>query len=107
VVITYNPDRADVLNNDYVSGKKTVTHLTQVLVAAGSANLDKRQLIYLENVGNKDCFFGPSGVSTTGATQGGRLCPGQWYWLSLGPNQDMYVICRSGESTEIVIQEWA
>ena len=107
MAIGYYADRIDVLDTDYVAGTKSIDHTAQVVVAASSTNLSQRQLLYVENVGNSPCYFGPTGVSASGSNQGGKLLPSQFFWISAGPTINMYVICDTDETTTLIIQEWS
>jgi hypothetical protein len=103
--IGFDPELSDVLNDGYVSAKKTVG-LTEILAAVGGSNQSGRELLYLENTGTTKLYYGPTGVTTTGSTKGSYLAKGQFIFLPVGAYVSVYII-SDGASGSAVIQEYA
>lgn len=100
--ITFDPELSDVTNDAYVTGSITAT-TSQTEAKVGGSTLNGREILYIENKGNVDVFYGPTGVtSTTGA----RLAKNQFVFLPAGKNIQIFVITASG-SASVVVQEFA
>jgi hypothetical protein len=89
------------LDDGYLSLKITVG-TSQVEAKVGATRLIGREILYIENVGNNDIFYGPSGVTSTGTTQGAV----QTLFLEAGPNRAIFLI-STGAGSEAIIQEFA
>ena len=90
----------DVNNSNYLAASITVT-TTQVEAKVGISKLTGRQLVILENLGNPDVYYGPSGVTTS---TGIKLVKNAVVALPLGDLVSVYLITSSGTAT-VTVQE--
>lgn len=105
--ITGNGD-AKITNqhtNNYVSVVKSIG-ATQSLASVGVSNLTNRRELLILNDGNKDIYFGPNGVTGSGATKGIKIGVGAFQSIPVGDTINIYLICPSGTS-DVIIQEFA
>jgi len=101
--LTTSGEYNDVLEDGYTSGDKTV-NTTQVEAKIGSASLINRELLYIENRGDDTVYYGPTGV--TPAT-GARLYKDQFAFIPAGQGVAVFLICDTGESATVIVQEFA
>lgn len=97
-----NPDRIDVTEDGYTTGSVAVS-TSQVEAKVGGSRLLSRQSIILYNKGSDSVYYGPSGVT---ASTGARLFPFQKVKLMLG-DIGVYLICDTGDSANVIVQELA
>jgi len=103
VGISYDPELADVDNNGYVSAAVSVS-TTQVEAKAGATNLAGREGITITNKGPNRVYYGPSGVTSA---NGDYLEKNQFASLPLGEYVTVYLICATGQSATVIVQELA
>jgi hypothetical protein len=92
-------------NSTYVSASITV-NTTEDLAAVGGSNLVNRKELLIFNDGSKDIYFGPSGVSSSGANKGIKIGIGAFQSIPVGDNVLVYLVTATGSST-VIIQEFA
>jgi len=97
----------DVLNDAYVSARVTIGNAYETLAKVGTNPLEGRETITITNVGNKTVYFGPSGFSSSNATDGEPLRRKQTVTISAGYSVGIYLRCANNNSTDVIIQEWA
>lgn len=95
-------DRSDVTEDAYVTGEVSVL-TSQVEAKAGASRLDYRQSIILYNKGSDSVYYGPSGVT---ASTGARLFKFQKLKYMIG-DLPLYLICDTGDSANVIVQELA
>ena len=98
-----NADYTDIVNKDFQSLKLSVG-TTEVLAATnGGVALADRERLVIINLGNKDIYIGPTGVSANGANQGDVLRPDERYIFDrVGPEINVYMIVQAGTADVIV-----
>lgn len=80
------------------NGSASITDTSGLVVAAAAG----RRKFILQNLGNRDLYFGANGVTATGATGGIRLAPkGSTIELEVGPNIAVHAVCETGNTTEV------
>lgn len=95
---------SDVLQDAYVSGPVTVT-TTQIEAKVGASRLSGREALTITNTSTTVVYYGPTGVTTTGAGMGDSLMKGQSVSMPIG---DMGVFLRTASgSATVVVQEIA
>jgi len=102
--LSLNGNYDDVLGIGLVSGGLTVG-TSQVEVKVGASRLVNRQLILINNDSNKTVYYGPAGVTVSGATRGVPLLSGQQVTISLG-DVALYLITATG-TVSVIVQEYA
>ncbi len=95
-------DRIDVTEAGYSTGVISVS-TTQVEAKVSGSRLSKRQSIILYNKGSDSVYYGPTGVT---ATTGARLFKFQKIKYMIG-DMGLYLICDTGDSADVVVQELA
>ena len=95
----------DTIGKSYVSGSITVG-TTQVQAKAGASNLAGRQEMLIFNDGAKTIYFGPSGVTASGATKGIPIENGETISLPFTDSINVFLITAAATS-EVIIQELA
>lgn len=90
----------DVNNSSYLSASINVT-TTETEAKVGSSKLNGRQLIILENRGNQDIYYGPSGITSS---TGIKLVKNATVSLPIGDLVAVYLITASGSAT-VIVQE--
>ena len=101
--ISYNPEFSDVDNDGYVSGTVSVTAVaTEAKV--GANRLVGREGITITNNGPDKVYYGPSGVT---AASGDVLLKNQFISLPLGETIGIYVVCDTGKTATVIVQELA
>jgi hypothetical protein len=100
--IQESPDRADVDSASYTSGVVAVG-ATETEAKAGGARNPLRQEVVLHNDSNATVFYGPTGVTTTGATKGIPLRPRQEVFLPLGDVGVFLIADTAGNN--VIVQE--
>lgn len=90
----------DVNNSSYLAASISVT-TSQTEAKVGASRLNGRQLIILENIGNPDIYYGPSGVTTT---TGIKLVKNAVVSLPVGDLVGVFLITASGTAT-VTVQE--
>ena len=101
--IAYSPEFSDVDNDGYVSGVVSVS-TTQVEAKVGANRLVGREALTLTNKGPNRVYYGPTGV--TSAT-GDYLEKNQFLSIPLGESLALFLICATGQSASVVVQEMA
>lgn len=101
--ISYNPEYADVDNDGYVSGAVAVS-TTQVEAKVGANRLVGREGVTLTNKGQDRVYYGPNGVTVT---SGDYLEKNQFASLPFGENIAVYLICDTGKTATVIVQELA
>ena len=101
--ISYDPELSDVENDSYVSGVVAVS-TTQVEAKVGASRLTGRECITVTNKGPNRVYYGPSGVTVA---TGDSLLKDQFVSFSLGDAIGLFLICDTGQSASVVVQEMA
>lgn len=101
--ISYDPEFSDVDNDGYVSNAVAVTS-TAVEAKAGAAKLSKREGITITNKGPSKVYYGPLGVTDV---TGDVLYKDQFVSLPLGDQIAIYVVCSTGQTSTVIVQELA
>jgi hypothetical protein len=101
--ITLSSEFSDVNNESYVSGAVAVTSVA-VEAKVGASRLSSREVITITNKGAKTVYYGPSGVSST---TGDPLYKDQFVSLPYGDNIGVFVVCASGDTATVIVQESA
>ena len=96
---------SDIVNSTYESGALSVG-TTAVKACVGANNLLNRKRLILFNRGNKTTYYGPSYVTSNGATQGIPIEQSEFLVLDVGDNVDIYLITDTGTS-DLIVQEMA
>jgi hypothetical protein len=96
----------DVNSEGYVSGPVSVTAVA-VEAKVGASRLYGREVITITNNGPKTVYYGPSGVTASGAGVGDKLYKDQFVSLSIGDGIGVFVICGAGETATVTVQEQA
>ena len=104
--INNSSDRSDVLDSAFVSGTINVGN-SDVIANVSGTNLAKRQTLVIYNDSNKDMFYGPVGVSSSGANKGILFASTETVVLNVGEYIDVYVVCGSPGANKAIIQEYA
>jgi len=99
---TTDPDRSDVLDNAFQS-KVVAIGTTQVEVKCGTNLLAGRQAIVIYNDSLSIVYFGPTGVTTTGANKGIPIFKKQTLFIQIGGIQ-CYLIADTA-SNDVIVQE--
>jgi hypothetical protein len=99
--INESADRSDVVEASYAAAAITVG-TSAVEVKAGGSRVKTRQVIYIYNDSATATFYwGPATVTTTGATKGVPLAPGQFVSMPWG-DIPVYVVSTAAAQTAIV-----
>lgn len=101
--ISYSPEFSDVDNDGYVSGTVSVTAVA-VEAKVGASRLIGREGITITNKGPNVVYYGPAGVTSS---TGDLLYKDQFVSLPLGESIAIYVVCTSGQSSTVIVQELA
>ena len=96
---------ADKSNTSYVSLRFSVS-TTEVEAKVGGSPLSTRKELVIYNDGNKDVFYGPTGVTSSGSTKGILIPVGGDARLPYGPGVSVFLITSSG-TTDVIVQETA
>jgi hypothetical protein len=88
----------DVNNSNYLAASISVT-TTQAEAKVGASKLNGRQLVIIENLGNPDIYYGPSGVTTS---TGVKLVKNAVIALPIGDSVGIFLITASGTATATV-----
>lgn len=99
-----NNRSSEVLNADYISGQISVT-TTQVEVKVGASRLAGRQSIFIFNNSSDTVYFGPNGVTTSGATKGLPIEPDETGEFNFGDKVAVYLISTNALGSSIIVQE--
>jgi len=94
---------SDVVDGSYISTVITVG-TSQVQACVGGSNLANRQEIIIYNDSLATIYYGPSGVTTTGATKGIPIAPGGFVNLPFGTDIGLFLIAGSA-SNSVIVQE--
>jgi hypothetical protein len=101
--ITFDPEFSDVNNDGYVSGSISVS-TTQVEAKVGTNRLVGREVLTITNNGPNVVYYGPTGVT---ATTGDKLLKGQFLSTPLGSAIGLFLICATGQTATVIVQEIA
>lgn len=101
--ISYSPEFADVDNDGYVSGAVAVS-TSAVEAKVGASRLAGREGITITNKGPNRVYYGPSGVTTA---TGDYLEKNQFASFPLGDQVGLFLICATGQSATVIVQEVA
>jgi hypothetical protein len=88
----------DVNNSNYLAASINIT-TSQTEAKVGGSTLNGRQMIIIENRGNNDIYYGPSGVTSS---TGIRLAKNQVASLPFGDSVAIFLITATGSSTAII-----
>ena len=102
--IGYNPDRLDTSDVSYTSAKVNVTSVA-VEAKVGVTRNSARQYMILYNKGGGTVYYGPTGVTSSGANEGLPLLANQEVGIPIG-DVAIFLIRASGNS-DVIIQELA
>jgi hypothetical protein len=94
----------DVINDGYTSKTLSITAAAEVNAYTGSANLAGREILTLKNKGSKRVYFGPTG---TAIADRDYLEKGESVSLPAGENILVTLICDTGDTASVVVQEMA
>ena len=95
----------DKSDTSYVSLRFTVT-TTEVEAKVGGSALSGRKELVIFNDGNKDLYYGPTGVTSSGSTKGILIPSGGDARLPYGENVQVFLISVAG-GTDVIVQETA
>jgi hypothetical protein len=98
----FSPDRADVNDTGYSSAVVTIG-TSQIEIKVGGSRDEKRQRVLIYNASTSIIFYGPSGVTTSGATRGIPLFRRQIAVIPVG-DVAIYAIAASA-GNDIIVQE--
>lgn len=101
--LSESPDLSDVVNTDYKTASVAVG-TTQVEGKVGASPLVKRQILTLHNKGPNTFFYGPSGVT---ASTGTPIVKNQFACLATGDCVSVFMICDTGNSATVIVQEYS
>lgn len=101
--MSFDPELADVDNDNYLTGVVSVGS-TQVEAKVGVGRLSRREGITLTNKGPNRVFYGPTGVTVS---TGDYLDKNQFVSLPLGESIGVFLICDTGKTASVVVQEIA
>lgn len=101
--LTNSGEYNDVLEDGYTSGSLSVG-TSQVEARVGSQILTNRELLYLENRGDDIVYYGPTGVTPS---TGAKLYKDQFAFIPAGAGISVFLICDTGESATVIVQEFA
>lgn len=96
---------SDVVDEAYVSNRISVG-TTQVEAKAGASALSNRQELIIFNDGNRTVYFGPTGVTSTGATKGIPIDANETVNIQVGDSLQIFLITDTSTS-DVIIQEFA
>lgn len=100
--INDSPDRSDVVERSYVAGAVSVG-TSAVEAKVGASRVATRQIAYIRNTSNlHSIWWGPSGVTSSGASMGVELLPGQFVSLPFGDVGIYLISTQAGGVTAIV-----
>jgi len=97
----------DGLNGGYVSTRTTIGNSSETEAKVGANTLEGRETLTITNVGNKTVYFGPSGFSSSDATDGEPLHRRQSVTIQAGSELNVFLLCDGSDSTDVIIQEFA
>jgi hypothetical protein len=101
--ISFDPELSDVNNDGYVSGPVSVTSV-QVEAKVDLTRLSGRECLTITNKGPNKVWYGPSGVTTD---SGDYLLKDQFVSLPIGEGLGVFLICSTGQTATVVVQEMA
>ena len=104
--LNQSPDRSDVLDSAFVHGTINVGN-SDVIANVSGTNLAKRQTLVIYNDSNKDMFYGPSGVSSSGGAKGILFSSQETVTLNIGEFIDIFIISSTPGANKAIIQEFA
>jgi hypothetical protein len=102
--INFNPEFADVMQDDYIAGR-VVVGTSAVEAKVGATRLDGREMLVIYNDSNRTIFHGPSGVTASGVNKGIPILKGEFVSVMVG-NLGVFLIA-SGAGNNVIVQEWA
>lgn len=109
-VVSVSPNgdlgNSDIVNSTYESGVVSVSAGSATKACVGATNLPNRKRLIVFNRGNKTVYYGPSYVTSNGATQGIPIEQSEFLVLDVGDNVDIYLITDTGTS-DLIVQEMA
>lgn len=100
--ISFNPEKADVNNQTYVSGAVSVG-TTAVEAKVGASRISPREMVRIYNNSSQTVYYGASGVLTT---TGEPIEPGSSISVPAGDQLGVFLIVASG-TADCRIQEMA
>lgn len=101
--LSIDPEFADVDNDGYVSGPVSVTS-TPTEAKVGTNRLTGREQITITNKGPNPVYYGPTGVTNT---TGDILYKDQFVSLPFGFDIAVFVVCATGQTATVIVQEMA
>ncbi len=102
--VNENPQRADVNEGAYTSAVVAVG-ATEVEAKVGGTRNALRQILKLTNDNDTvEVYYGPTGVTTSGATKGDVLWPRQEAAIPIG---DVGVFLIAASAVNVIVQEFA
>lgn len=104
--LSISEDKSDVVNTSYVSTVKTVSTTEVEARVGGSPLADRQELIIYNDDSSITIFFGPTGVTTSGANKGIPIAPGEAQNIQIGPDLSVFMIAGSSNSN-VIVQELA
>jgi hypothetical protein len=102
--INFNPEFADVMQDDYIAGR-VVVGTTAVEAKVGATRLDGREILVIFNDSNNTIYHGPLGVTASGVNKGIPIRKGEFISVMAG-NLGVYIIA-SQAGNNVIVQEWA
>lgn len=91
----------DVNNDNYVAGPVSVGSV-QIEAKVGLSRLYGREILTITNTGPNVVYYGPTGVIPG---SGDSLKKGQFISLPYGDNIAVFLICASGQTATVKVQE--
>ena len=100
---------ADSQDTAFIQTVLTVDDITPVILKVGVSNLANRKELGVENIGNQKGFIGTSSVSNSDANinRGSTLEASAIRTFPYGPNIDLYIIAKAGQTIKVIVWESA
>lgn len=102
MVLSQSSDRSDVVENGFLAAELSVG-TTQTEVKVGASRVSARQVVGIYNNSSSTIFYGPTGVTTSGANKGFPIFKDEKIYLPIGDTA-LYLIAGSA-SNSVLIQE--
>lgn len=100
---SYNNNRIDTINEEFIAAEKTVG-TTQLLVCVGADNLPNRQSVVIYNRSTNTVWVGPTGVTTS--SKGVPIPSQAMVTFNVGDEIYMYLIADTAGNA-VTVQEFA
>ena len=97
----------DVLTDSYVANYISVTDSLAIEAKVGSSILEGREILMLYNKGPNTVWFGPLGLTVGSTGNGVPLFIHETIMVPVGQNISVFLLCNTGHSATVVVQELA